>query len=256
MKNILSSLYKTLIINKKNIIIFSISLLYIEFLIYSMRFSFIYGNLKHRSEESITSDAFDFFFLLINTFIPSIFSYIVIKQSVLIDFKTGMYKFIFSSPKSEKDIMKEKIIESGIILLFSIILSLILNTIYLFIFFEKATICSYKLESMIYLPLLIIGIIILPLLLFAKIEAIFQKYLLIIICIILIPVVGFSIYATNNTEILSFFLSNFIEKLNKWIDRFSLLIVIMEFLALFLSIIASYYLGVKILKRRDKICSD
>ena len=152
--------------------------------------------------------------------------------------------------------MKEKIIESGIILLFSIILSLILNTIYLFIFFEKATICSYKLESMIYLPLLIIGIIILPLLLFAKKEAIFQKYLLIIICIILIPVVGFSIYATNNTEILSFFLSNFIEKLNKWIDRFSLLIVIMEFLALFLSIIASYYLGVKILKRRDKICSD
>ena len=143
MKNILSSLYKTLIINKKNIIIFSISLLYIEFLIYSMRFSFIYGILKHRSEESITSDAFDFFFLLMNTFIPSIFSYIVIKQSVLIDFKTGMYKFIFSSPKSEKDIMKEKIIESGIILLFSIILSLILNTIYLFIFFEKATICSY-----------------------------------------------------------------------------------------------------------------
>ncbi|MGN1411203.1 MAG: ABC-2 transporter permease [Oscillospiraceae bacterium] len=255
---------KDFYLSKKSLIMNTWIFVLLQFLVYIVRFAFIYGNLAKQPIDELTYslNMVDIIVPLLTTLISFLPLMSIVNSPLYQDFNCKWNMFAYTTPYTENQMIKVKYLESMSMWIVCTILGTLLNGIYYFIFKTETALFSLKISFLICFIVLAIEFILLIATYNVKksktVEAMFTVVFSICWIAVMFKLIRFmedppeKYRNLSDGEITNLILNN----TKNWISsNYGLLFIICISLAIILGVI-SYKVCVSLLKRRDRVCGD
>lgn len=255
---------KDFYLSKKSLIMNAWIFVLFQFLVYIIRFAFIYGNPAKQPIDELTYslNMVDIIFPVITTLISFQPLMSIVNSSLYEDFNCKWNTFAYTTSYTENQMVKVKYLESISMWVGCSIVGLLLNGIYYRIFKTETSLFSLKVSFLICFIFLAIEFIMLIMIYKLKKSKTVMSVIAVIFSIIYITLMVLLMRFMENPPEKYRHLSDggivnlILDNAKNWISsNYELLIIICIGLAIILGVI-SYNVCVSTLKRRDKICGD
>lgn len=255
---------KDFYLSKKSLIMNAWICVLFQFLVYIIRFAFIYGSPAKQPIDELTysRNMVDIIFPVITTLFSFLPLTSIVNNSLYEDFNCKWNIFAYTTSYTENQMVKVKYLESISMWVSCSIVGLLLNGIYYVIFKTETSLFSLKVSFLICFIFLAIEFIMLIMIYKLKKSKTIMSMIAVISSIIYITLMVLLMRFMENPPEKYRNLSDgaivnlIFDNAKKWISsNYELLVIICIGLAIILGVI-SYKVCVSTLNRRDKICGD